>query len=107
MFYFYAVISAVSYAVGSIYMVKSEGLSQVMPALVMFGLYLGGATFQTLATSNFSNSMGLTYMFVLGLEALIAPTFGAILLQERYNALQYIGIFMVVCGVIILRAVKI
>jgi multidrug transporter EmrE-like cation transporter len=107
MFYVYAVTSAFFYAVGSIYMAKSQGLSQLVPALIMFSLYLGGATFQTFATSNFSNSMGLTYMFVLGLEALIAPTFGAIFLQERYGMLQLAGISMIVCGVITLRSVKI
>jgi multidrug transporter EmrE-like cation transporter len=106
MFYVTAISSALLYAIGSIYMMRSQGLSQLLPSLMMFGFYIGGATLQTLATYRFSNSMGLTYMFVLGIEAAIAPLPAVVWLQERYSMSQYFGIFLVFCGIIFLRAVK-
>jgi hypothetical protein len=78
MFYVIAISSAFFYAIGSFYMVRSQGLSQLLPTLIMYVFYFVGATLQTIATYKLSNNMGLTYMFVLGIEAATAPFLAAI-----------------------------
>lgn len=104
-FYLTAIGSALLYAVGSIYMLRSQGITQFLPSLLMYSLYIGGATLQAIATGEVA-SVGIAYTFILGLEATITPVIAVIWLREHYSLSQWFGIFLVVCGIILIRNVK-
>ena len=49
--------------------------------------------------------MGITYILILGLEALIAILLSVLLLKEEsYSFLKLVGILLVVMGVAVLRS---
>lgn len=96
------IAAALSFTVGGVFMHHSEGLSKFIPSLMVYVTFLLGASFQTLATHQ--SGMGLTYILVLGLEAVIAVLFSAFLLKEGYSALKLVGIFLVTIGVVFLRS---
>jgi multidrug transporter EmrE-like cation transporter len=96
------IAAAFSFTVGGVFMQFSEGLSRFVPSLMVYVTFLLGASLQTLATRH--SGMGLTYILVLGLEAVLAVLLSAFLLQEGYSMLKLTGIFLVVMGVVFLRS---
>jgi multidrug transporter EmrE-like cation transporter len=95
--------AALLFAIGGIFMNRSQGLSQMIPSLVMYGLFFGGASLQTLAI-NRAGGMALTYVLILGLEAVLVMLFGTVLLKEGYSTLKLAGIFLITIGVALLRS---
>jgi multidrug transporter EmrE-like cation transporter len=95
--------AALLFAIGGIFMNRSQGLSQMIPSLVMYGLFFGGASLQTLAI-NRAGGMALTYVLILGLEAVLVMLFGTVLLKEGYSTLKLVGIFLITIGVALLRS---
>lgn len=97
--------AAILFAIGGVFMSRSQGLSQMMPSLAMYGLFLGGASLQTLAI-NRADGMALTYVLILGLEAILVMLFGTLILKEGYSVLKLVGIFLITIGVVLLRSGK-
>ncbi|MFM2432017.1 MAG: hypothetical protein RLZZ511_3230 [Cyanobacteriota bacterium] len=95
--------AAVLFAIGGLFMDQSQGLSKMMPSLVMYGLFFGGASLQTLAISR-ADGMALTYILILGLEAMLVMLFGTLVLKEGYSALKLVGVVLIAIGVALLRS---
>jgi multidrug transporter EmrE-like cation transporter len=95
--------AALLFAIAGLFMVQSQGLSQLMPSLIVYGLFVGGASFQMLATDR-ANDMALTYVLVLGLEVILVTLFGIFVLKEGYSIAKLVGIFLVAIGVALLRS---
>jgi multidrug transporter EmrE-like cation transporter len=95
--------AAMLFAVGGLFMAQSQGLSQMTPSLAMYGLFLGGASLQTLAISR-AGGMALTYMLILGLEAVLVMLFGTLVLKEGYSTLKLAGVALIAIGVALLRS---
>lgn len=93
--------AAVSFTVGGIFMKFSQGLSYLIPSLLVYFFFCTGASLQTLATGK--SDLGGTYIFVLGLEAILALLFGVLLFKENYSFLKLLGVSLVVTGIIFLR----
>ncbi len=90
--------AAIIYVLGGVFMAQ-KGLSNL---LLVYGCFIIGATFQTLATRHISN-MSMTYLVTLGLEAVLTMGFGVALLQERFNGSRLVGAVLVIAGIAVLR----
>jgi small multidrug resistance pump len=94
--------AAVLFTVGGIYMKLSEGLTHLTPSLLVYLCFCAGASFQTLATNK--SDLGGTYIFVLGLESILALLFGIIFFKESYSLFKLLGISLIVAGIVFLRS---
>lgn len=93
--------AAVFFTVGGIHMKLSQGLTHLTPSLIVYLCFSIGASLQTLATNK--SELGATYIFVLGLESVLALLFGVVFFKENYSFLQMLGISLVVMGIVFLR----
>lgn len=93
--------AAVFFTVGGVCMKLSQGLSHLTPSLLVYVFFCAGASLQTLAMSK--SDLGVTYIFVLGLEAVLALLFGVLFFKEHYSFLKLLGVSLIVTGIIFLR----
>jgi small multidrug resistance pump len=103
MYLLMAIGAAICFTVGGIFMKMSQGLSQLLPTVLVYVCFIMGANLQTLAMHK-SGAMGITYVLVVGLEAVLAVVFGAVLFQEHYSLLKLAGVGLISLGVICLRS---
>jgi small multidrug resistance pump/quaternary ammonium compound-resistance protein SugE len=80
----------------------SQGLSVPIPTVAVYGLFFIGVTLQIWLTNG--SGLGITYILVLGLEAVMATLFGMYIFGEKLSPLNLSGILLVVIGVIFLRS---
>ena len=95
-------LAATAFALGGIAMKYADGLSRLMPSLLAMALFVLGAGIQTVAMKQ--SLMSVTYIAVLGLEALLAFGFGVVFFKEGYPLTKLAGAALVVVGVAFLRA---
>jgi multidrug transporter EmrE-like cation transporter len=98
-----AIGAALSFVLGGVFMQMSQGLSQIIPTISIYLCFGLGATLQTIAMQK-SGEMGITYVLIVGLEAVLAVSCGIFLFQESYSLLKLVGITLVTIGVVFLRA---
>ncbi|MFN8485945.1 MAG: SMR family transporter [Caldilineaceae bacterium] len=96
------IMAAFSYSIGGYYMKLSDGLTKGGPTVLVFGLFCLGALLQTIAMRH--TEMTITYIVVLGLEALASLCLGLLFLGEGITPAKLIGVLLVAIGVIVLRA---
>ena len=97
----FVVLAAVSYSVGGYYMKLSNGFHQLGPTVMVFMLFGLGAGLQIWAMRN--EQMTVTYIVVLGLEAVIAFGLGVFLLNESSSFFKLAGTSLVLVGIVFLR----
>lgn len=98
-------IAAISFTIGGIYMKLAAGLSQLVPSLLVYLFFVIGASLQTLAMQN--ANLGITYIFVLGVESILALLSGVLIFKENYSFLKLFGVSLIVAGIIFLRTSQI
>jgi len=96
-----AFAAAVAFAVGGVCMKYSAGLTRPVPTALLFLLFGAGAAAQTLAMRH--AQMGATYIFVLGLESVLAFLLGVAVFGEPATPLRIAAVALVTVGVILLR----
>ena len=96
------VVAALSYSVGGYYMKLSEGLTRGVPTALVLTLFGLGALLQTVAMRH--GSMSITYIIVLGIEAITAVVLGVFLLGEGFSPVKMAGIVLVFLGIVVLRS---
>jgi quaternary ammonium compound-resistance protein SugE len=101
MFATLAVLAALCFAVGGYFTKLSLGLTVRGPTAMMFVLFLAGSALQAVAMRN--ESMAVTYVIVLGLEAVTGMLLSIWLLEEAASAIRLGGIALVVTGIILLK----
>ena len=101
MYILMVVIAALSFSMGGFYMKLSEGFAKLIPTVLVFALFLLGAGLQTAAMRD--TSLSVTYLFVLGLEAVLAFGLGVIFFKEGYSALKIFGTALVLIGIMLLQ----
>lgn len=99
---FISMSAALSFAIGGMFMQLSEGFSKPLPSLLVYLCFAIGASLQIYVTNN--SSVGITYILVLGLEAVLVFLMSNFLFKEPYWAFKVAGIILVVVGVIFLRS---
>jgi multidrug transporter EmrE-like cation transporter len=96
-----AILAALSFSIGGIFMKLSSGLTHIRPTLVVFVCFGLGASFQTLAMRD--EQMGITYIVVLGLEAVTAFLLSIFVLNEGSSVPKMLGVGLVLLGIVLLR----
>ncbi len=94
-------LASIAYAVGGLFMKLSAGLSRPWPTVAFTLLFLCGAMLQSLGMRN--ADMGVSYVFVLGVEALVAVGLSAAYLHESFSPSRIAAVMLVVAGVVWLR----
>src|SRR5262245_48534627 len=93
--------AAVAFAVGGICMKSSAGMTRLGPTLLLYLLFAAGASLQTLALRK--DDLGVAYLFVLGLEAVLAFGFGWWFFAEGCSWWKVLGVAAVVAGIALLH----
>ena len=93
--------AAVAYAVGGLFMKQSAGATRVVPTLVFLLLFVGGAVLQAVAMRK--ADMGVSYVVVLGMEAVAAVVLSAVVLREPWTASRIAAMLVVLAGIAWLR----
>ena len=71
-------LAALSFSIGGYFMKLSAGLTQLRPTVLMFAFFSAGTVLQTVAMRG--EQMAVTYIAVLGFEAITALALSMILL---------------------------
>jgi quaternary ammonium compound-resistance protein SugE len=95
------ILASVVYAVGGLYMKLSHGLTRPWPTIAFSVLFLTGAMLQALGMRG--SDMGISYVFVLGVEALVATGLSAAYLHEGFPPARIAAVLLVVIGIAWLR----
>jgi multidrug transporter EmrE-like cation transporter len=101
MYLLMAAAAALFYTLGGVCMKFSEGFSQPIPTALVYLTFLAGVSLQIYITSN--AHLGITYILVLGLEAVCAVLFSLLIFKESYTPLTLAGIFLIALGTAFLR----
>jgi multidrug resistance protein EbrB len=96
-------IAAAFYVAGGVFMKYSTGLTRALPTVALVALFAAGALVQAVAMKH--ESLGSSYVVVLGLEALLAVVAGYLLFLEPISLKMLLGVVFVVLGIILLRLV--
>lgn len=96
------ITAAFSYSVGGYFMKLSDGLTKGGPTVLVFSLFCLGALLQTIAMRQ--GEMSVSYILVLGLEAITALLLGLFFLGEGMTLVKVVGIGLVVTGIVVLRS---
>jgi multidrug transporter EmrE-like cation transporter len=97
-------LAALSFSIGGYFMKLSVGLTQFRPTVFMFALFALGACLQTLAMRG--QPMAVTYIVVLGFEAITAFGLGVFFLRESSSIVKLAGVGLVLAGIVVLRTGK-
>lgn len=96
------ILAALFFTVGGIFMKLSEGLTKFWPTTIVFALFVTGAALQTLAMKQ--EDLAVTYLVVVGLEAILAFLFGVLVFSESCSPERIAGVLLIALGIISLRS---
>jgi small multidrug resistance pump len=94
--------AALTFTVGGIFMKPSEGLTRPWPTVAVLGLFTVGALLLTLSVTA-RGELGAAYLFVLGLETVLAFSFGMFIFGERASAGRILGLVLLLAGMILIE----
>ena len=94
-------LASISFAVGGLFMNLSAGMTHVAATAAFIILFVVGALAQALGMQR--ADLGASYIFVLGVEALITVFLSAFYLHESYSPSRLAAILLVIIGVTWLR----
>ena len=97
-------LAALSFSMGGYFMKLSAGLTRLRPTVLVFLFFALGAGLQTVAMRD--HQMAVTYIVVLGLEAVTAFSLGVFFLDESSSLAKLAGVGLVLAGIVVLRAGK-
>ena len=98
-------LAALSFSIGGYFMKLSAGLTQLRPTVMVFAFFGIGACLQTVAMRG--EQMSMTYIVVLGFEAITAFSLGVFFLDERSSLTKLAGVGLVMAGILLLRTSKV
>jgi quaternary ammonium compound-resistance protein SugE len=96
------VLAALAFAVGGVFMKGADGVRHPWPVTAFVALFSVGAALQSLAMRG--EELGVTYILVLGLEALLAFGLGVWLFGETLKVSKVVAVLLVVAGIALLRS---
>lgn len=82
----------------------SAGLTHLRPTVLMFAFFSVGTVLQTVAMRG--EQMAITYIVVLGFEAITALVLSIVLLNESGSISKFAGVALVIAGIVLLRTGK-
>src|SRR5262245_52293833 len=96
------ILAALFFTVGGVFMKLSEGLTKFWPTVIVFALFLPGPALQTLAMKR--EDLAVTYLWVAGLESVLAFAFGVLLFRRVAPRLAFAGVLLITGGIVSLRS---
>ena len=93
--------AALAYTLGGVCMKHSAGLTRLLPSLAIAVLFLGGAACQALAMRR--AEMSVAYIYVLGLESILAFVFGVVFFLETITAPRLAAVAFITLGIVLLH----
>jgi multidrug transporter EmrE-like cation transporter len=96
------ILAALFFTVGGIFMKLSEGLTRFWPTMIVFALFVIGAALQALAMKR--EDLAVTYLVVVGFEAILALLFGVLVFSETCSPARIAGVLLITLGIISLRS---
>jgi small multidrug resistance pump len=97
-------LAALSFSIGGYFMKLSAGLTHLRPTVLMFACFGVGTVLQTVAMRG--EQMAITYIVVLGFEAITALALSMALLHESGSLSKFAGVALVMAGIVLLRVGK-
>lgn len=97
-------LAALSFSIGGYFMKLSAGLTEFRPTVLVFAFFALGASLQTVAMRG--QQMAVTYIVVLGFEAITAFSLGVFFLKEGSSFTKLAGVSLVLIGIVLLRVGK-
>lgn len=94
-------LAALSFTCGGVFMKQSEGLTRLGPSVALGALFLLGAGLQALAMRR--EEMAVAYIFVLGLESVLAFAFGAYFFGETVTVTRLVAVCLITGGIVLLH----
>ena len=102
MFMLLAILAALAFTGGGVFMKYADGVRHVGPVMGYVGLFGIGAVLQSQAMRG--SELGTTYILVLGLEAALAFGLGVVLFDEAATWRKLLAVILIVAGIGLLRA---
>lgn len=93
--------AALAFALGGVGMKFSAGLTRLWPSVSVFVMFCAGAALQAIGMRH--AQMGITYIAVLGLEALLAFALGVLIFSEPATPVRILAVALVTAGILLLR----
>jgi multidrug transporter EmrE-like cation transporter len=97
-----AIVAALSFTVGGIFMKLSDGLTKLWPSVAIFVLFAVGAVLNTLLVKR-GGELGPAYTIIVGLEAVLAFAFGVLFFGEDRSWPRLLGVALILGGLLLLR----
>lgn len=94
-------LAALAFTVGGVFMKQSAGLTRLGPTMALAALFLLGAGLQALAMRK--EEMAVAYIFVLGLESVLAFVFGAYFFGETVSVTRLVAVGLIAGGITLLH----
>ena len=91
------VTAALAYACGGLFMKQSDGVQRLLPTLCFVGLFVAGSTLQAVGMKN--GEMGVSYVVVLGVEAVLAMLLSVLVLGEALTLSRAAATAVIVAGI--------
>jgi small multidrug resistance pump/quaternary ammonium compound-resistance protein SugE len=104
MFTTLTLMAALFFSVGGYFMKLSAGLTNFRPTALIFAFFGVGAVLQTVAMDH--EEMSITYIVVLGFEAITALCLSVFVLKEGSSLTKLAGVGLVLAGIVVLRTGK-
>jgi multidrug transporter EmrE-like cation transporter len=95
------IFAALLFSAGGYFMKLSQGMTQLVPTVAFMFLFLLGAVMQTFALEK--TQLSVTYVLVLGIEAITAFLLGIFMLGENTTPFKVGGTVLILFGIIALR----
>ena len=96
-----AVLAALAFTTGGVLMKYADGLRHAAAVAGFVALFAAGAMLQSLAMRG--SELGVTYVLVLGLEAVLAFGLGVTIFHEEPTVTKLTAVALVVVGIALLR----
>ena len=96
-----SIVAALFFTFGGVFMKLSSGFARLGPGTAALALFVAGAIAQTFAMKY--AELGVAYVFVLGLEAVLAFSFGALFFGESVSVPKLLGVVLIIGGFALLH----
>jgi len=101
LYWIYLLIAILTEVVGTTMMKVSQGLTRLMPSLLMFVMY--GISFVFMALALKKIEVSTAYAIWSGLGTALIATIGIIAFRESFNIPKLTGLVLIIGGVVLLN----
>jgi small multidrug resistance pump len=101
LFWLYLLIAILTEVVGTTLMKVSQGLTRLIPSVLMFLLY--GISFVFMALALKKIEVSTAYAIWSGLGTALIATIGILWFRESFNIPKLVGLVLIIVGVILLN----